>query len=149
MDLNNFAIQLIASFIACIGFSIMFQIKGLNILFAAIGGFLSWAAYLVAGVFSDNIYLCYLIAGLAISIYCEIMARVRHCPVTVFLVVAFIPLVPGALAYRTIIYFLERNLVSALVTCCEMLGMASCIALGVFLGSSIFNLKRIAYKKSK
>ena len=38
-------IQVIISFIASLGFGIVFDIKGKNLIFAALGGGLSWFCY--------------------------------------------------------------------------------------------------------
>ena len=37
------------------------------------------------------------------------MARVRHCPVTGYLLVALLPLVPGGGLYYTMDYLLNKN----------------------------------------
>ena len=41
------------------------------------------------------------------SVYSEVFARVKKCPVTVYLVPGLIPLVPGSGIYRTMQYFVS------------------------------------------
>ena len=46
----------------------------------------------------------FFIASLALTLYAEIMARVKKSPATVFLVSASIPLIPGGSLYTTMQY---------------------------------------------
>ena len=95
------AIQLIAALFGSLGFAMLFNIRGRKLYFAAIGGFLAWSAYLLTEFFSANPYICGFTASAVLTFYAECMARVYKTPVTLFLVSAAIPLIPGAALYRT------------------------------------------------
>ena len=43
----------------------------------------------------------YFIASMLLTVYAEILARKSHCPVTVFVATATIPLIPGGSLYNT------------------------------------------------
>ena len=86
-------IQLVVSFTGSLGFAALFNIHGKKLWFAALGGCLSWAVYL----------------AVAITLYAECMARIHKTPVTVFLVSATIPLIPGAALYRTMNWMLMKD----------------------------------------
>ncbi len=102
-------IQLMAALLGSLGFAILFNIRGKKVIFATIGGFLSWAAYLAAACIDVNPYFCGFIATVLTTLYAEIMARVLKTPVTVFLVSATIPLIPGASLYRAMNCLMHRN----------------------------------------
>lgn len=61
---------------------------------AAAGGMLSWVIYVACG-FLGNDLAQYLISTIIVSAYAEVMARVFKAPVTGFLTIGILPLVPG------------------------------------------------------
>ena len=77
--------------------------------FAALGGCLSWAVYLAVEFITPSPYVCGFWSTVAITLYAECMARIHKTPVTVFLVSATIPLIPGAALYRTMNWMLMKD----------------------------------------
>lgn len=102
-------IQLIAALLGSLGFAALFNIKGKKLIFAAVGGFFSWGAYLAAGWIDPDPYFCGFVATVLTTLYAEIMARIEKTPVTVFLVSATIPLIPGASLYRAMNCLMQKN----------------------------------------
>ena len=102
-------IQLLAALFGSLGFAMLFNIRGQKVIFAAFGGFLAWAVYLLMEKVTLNPYLCGFTASVMLTLYAECMARVHKTPVTVFLVSAAIPLFPGAPLYRTMNFLMHRN----------------------------------------
>lgn len=145
MSFSIVLLQLSATLIASFSFTIIFHIKGWNMLFAAIGGAAGWSVYLISSLFVPSLFLAYLAAGFFISIYCEALARIRRSPVTVFLVVSLIPLVPGADAYRIMERCIQGQYTAALESCARMFGIAGMIAMGIFIASSLIRLIPIMY----
>ena len=45
-------IQLLVSFTGSLGFAVLFNIHGKKLWFAALGGCLSWAVYLIVGIWT-------------------------------------------------------------------------------------------------
>lgn len=136
----NIIIQLISVTSASCVLSIAFHIHGINILLSGLGGGFGWLTYSLLAFFWPQELIRYLIAGFVISVYCEVMARVRKSPVTVFLVVGIIPLVPGGSAYHTMEYFVLRKIKLAAFTGLHTIGIAAAIAIGVFLASAAIRL---------
>ena len=102
-------IQLMAALLGSLGFAALFNIRGKKLIFATIGGFLSWATYLAAACIYANPYFCGFISTVLTTLYAEVMARMVKTPVTVFLVSATIPLIPGAALYRAMNCLMHRN----------------------------------------
>ncbi len=96
----NPILQLAAAWLGTLGFALLFNVRGEKLLFASLGGLLAWAVYLLAARFTPNHYLCGFCATVALTLYAELMAILKKSPVTVFLVSAAIPLIPGAALYR-------------------------------------------------
>lgn len=82
---------------------------GKKLWFAALGGCLSWAVYLAVEFITPSPYACGFWSTVAITLYAECMARIHKTPVTVFLVSATIPLIPGAALYRTMNWMLMKD----------------------------------------
>ena len=90
------AIQLFAALAGSFGFAALFNLHGKKLAFAALGGLLSWSVYLLLEHWNVDAYACAFAASVALTLYAELMARCHKSPVTVFLVTAAIPLIPGA-----------------------------------------------------
>lgn len=102
-------IQLLAALLGSLGFAALFNIRGKKLAFATFGGFFAWAVYLAVGEVTLNPYICGFVSSVALTLYAEIMARCQKTPVTVFLVSAAIPLIPGGALYRSMNYLMQRE----------------------------------------
>ena len=128
------------AFVACVGFSVLFNIHGLGILICAVGGALGWLVYLAAAPVFHSDLLQSFAAAVFISAYSEIMARIRKCPVTAYLLVAFFPLVPGGGIYYAMEHAINGETELFLDVLFHTLGLAGSLAVGVLLVSSLVRL---------
>ena len=94
-------IQLASATLGSLGFAALFNLRGKKLLLAALGGLIAWSVYLITERFTPNSYACAFAGSVVLTIYAEIMARTQRAPATVFLVIAAVPLIPGASLYRT------------------------------------------------
>ena len=96
METVTYFMPCVYAFLACIGFSLLFNIHGAaGMLICAGGGGLGWLCYLLTTPLVHSDIIQSFFAALVISAWSEGMARVRKCPVTSYLLVALFPLVPG------------------------------------------------------
>ena len=130
----QYILPCLCAFAGCIGFTLVFNIHGPGKLIAGCGGALGWLVYLLAG----ETILAGFLAAMAISLFSEVMARIRRCPVTGYLLVALLPLVPGGGIYYAMSYCLEGDNQQFLNALLETLGMAAALAVGVILASALF-----------
>ena len=135
-----YEMQNIATFIACAGFAILFNIHGFGIFICAFGGVLTWAAYSAAHHFGCDIYLCYFLATLVAALYAEIMARVRKYPAISYLVVAIFPLIPGAGIYYATNFLLQGDRNAFTQKSLQTIGIAGVIAVGILMVSTLVRL---------
>lgn len=129
--------QVIVSFIASLGFGIIFNIKGKNLIFAAIGGGLSWFCYLFFKESGMSDVLSFFSSSIIFSIYSEICARKLKTPVTTIIICALIPLVPGAGMYYTMYETITGNVDQAIQLGLNTCASAGSLALGVIFVSTI------------
>ena len=124
--------------VACVGFGLIFNIQGFGILITGIGGGLGWLVYLLVMDWQGNDIFAAFVAAMSIAVYSEVMARVRKCPVTGYLQIALLPLVPGAGVYRAMRYCVEGDTELFTATLLHTIGFAAALSVGAMLASSLF-----------
>ena len=130
--------QALAVFVGCYGFSILFNIHGKGMVLCVIGGAATWMIYLLCEELGLDVYTVNLYATIFAALYSEVMARVRRCPVTPYLVIAIFPLLPGAGVYYTMSLGLQGEMIEALRKGLETAGIAGSLAVGILLVSTVF-----------
>lgn len=125
------------SVFATLGFCVLFNIKGKNLLYASFGGGLGWFVYMLCLDMKLTTTTSMFIASLLIGFYSEVMARVQKAPVTIFVVCALIPLVPGGGMYYTMLESVKGNINNSLQLGLETITNAGALAVGIVLTSSI------------
>lgn len=128
------------SFVACVGFCFVFNIHGPGMLICGGGGALGWLIYLLTDFITSSVILRFLLAAIVITLYSEIMARIRRCPVTGYLVIALLPLVPGGGIYETMRFCVQGDTQQFLAALVSTFGVAGALALGTVLGSSVIRI---------
>ena len=123
---------------ACVGFGMIFNIQGTGILITGIGGGLGWLVYLLVMDWQEHDIFAAFVAAMSIAVYSEVMARVRKCPVTGYLQIALLPLVPGAGVYRAMSYCVEGDTELFTATLLHTIGFAAALSVGAMLASSLF-----------
>ena len=132
--------QALAVFVGCYGFAILFNIHGRGMALCALGGMATWMIYLLCQSLGLDVYTMNLYATLFAALYSEVMARVRRCPVTPYLVIALFPLLPGAGVYYTMSLGLQGEMLDALRKGLETAGIAGSLAVGILLVSTVFRV---------
>ena len=74
---SQYILPCLCAFAGCIAFTLVFNIHGPGKLIAGFGGALGWLVYLLGG----KTILAGFFAAAAISLFSEIMSRLRRCPV--------------------------------------------------------------------
>lgn len=127
----TYFLQILTGFLGSCGFAILYNIRGLRFVFAALGGLLSWSFFLALSLFIQNDILCYFIVAILISLYAEIMARRLKTPTTTFIMTSLIPLVPGSSLYYTMTNAFSGNFDGFLEKGLQTLGLAGALAAGI------------------
>ena len=138
--MTNFILSLIYAYIACIGFGFIFHIRGKLLFITPIGGVLLWAVYLALEGPVDSIVARSLIATMVAAIFSETIARIMKIPVTLFMIIAILPLVPGSGIYYTMLACTKSDWEAFSAKGLETIGVAGAIAVGMLLISSIFRM---------
>ena len=118
----------------------LFNIHGVGMLICAGGGGLGWLVYLLAAPLVHSDITQSFLAALVIAAWSELMARLRKCPVTSYLLVALFPLVPGGGIYYTMEHAMSGETSLFLGSLLHTLGLAGALAVGVLMVSSLARL---------
>lgn len=146
---HKLVIELIACFIGCYGFTIIFNIHGGKLL-CATGGILTWLCYRLVLQFGGNDIVAYFCATSVAALYSEIMARIRKFPALTYLVISAFPLIPGAGVYYTMNCVVKGDMNGFTAQGLHTIAIAGVMAVGILLISTIVRFATVhIYKRSK
>jgi uncharacterized membrane protein YjjB (DUF3815 family) len=138
----------ILSFLASLGFGIVFQISRENLLLAGLGGALIRIVYLIFMAFIPYRIVYVGLAAFCASVYAEIFASRKKMPATVLLYPAIVPLIPGDLFYYTMAGIVLSNQEMFEQNAGECLLALFGISIGFVLSSSILHyIRRIRIQR--
>lgn len=146
-QVTEIIIKLVFSTVSALGFSIMFYVRPKRLPLATLGGFMTYAVYLLLTFFVDSEFLCNMVASLCGGLYAELLARRTHVPVTVYTIPCVIPLVPGSVLYRTMSSLVQSHLDEALSYGLKTVTVALGIASGIVAGSVLAILCRSVIRR--
>lgn len=141
--------ECVASYIGGLGFTIVFNIYGHNAVWCGLGSMLTWLTFSTLQEIRLDGLACYFWASVLASIYAEILARKRKSPAISYLVISIFPLIPGAGVYYTMMHIVKSDMGSFLSKGIHTLAVASIIAVGILLGTTVirFIFKGINHRK--
>ncbi|MFZ2538439.1 MAG: threonine/serine exporter family protein [Oscillospiraceae bacterium] len=135
----NFLLSCLYSLLGGIGYTLVCNLRGRLLIISSIGGPIGLSVFYLCGLFGNDILQSFF-ATVVISIYSEIMSRLCKTPVTVFLIVGILPLVPGGGLYYTMEYCINGNIPMFIQEGLHTFFIAGAIAVGIILISSIVRL---------
>jgi uncharacterized membrane protein YjjB (DUF3815 family) len=122
------------------GFAFLFNLRGKDLPFAALGGAIGWAVSMPILAATGSQAFAYLVASMVIGIWGEVVAAIRTRPASVYIICAIIPLVPGAGMYYTMLEYVRGNNWNGLATGLATLLAAGSIAVGLAISSAVSRL---------
>ena len=134
--IQTYLLPVLFAFASSAAFAVIYNVRGQGILVCATGGALGWLVYLLSAPLLQSDIAQMFAAAVAISVYAEVMARIRKFPVTGYQMVAILPLVPGGGIYYTMEHAINGEIDAFLASFLHTLGLAGAIAVGVLLVSS-------------
>ena len=140
-------VQAIATFVACFGFVILFNVHDWGRILCALGSALTWIVYLLCIRAGHTVYSANFFSEVVAAFYSEAMGRWRKCPVTSYLVISSIPLLPGAGIYYTMSIGLSGAVQEALQKGLETAGIAGSLAVGILLVSTVFRVMNVRKRR--
>lgn len=106
--------SILSAFISTICFAILFHVQKKHLLICGTVGALGWYVYLLAENNHLSTILATFLASLLVTQISYILSKKLKTPVTVFLIVGIIPLVPGLMLYRTMYALMLSDYLAAI-----------------------------------
>lgn len=126
-------IQVITGCLGALGFSVLFNLRGIRLVTATLGGFLSWFLFVLLSKVIESDVVCYFLVAAAVSLFAEIMSRRLKTPTTTFITAALIPLIPGGSLYYTMASAFDGNMLLFLDKGIHTVKLAAALALGIII----------------
>ena len=145
----TFTTQCVLCFIACIGFTILFNIHDIGVFFCALGSSLVWAIYCLTVHFGGSEIMAYFLGAVFSSAFSEVMARIRKFPALTYLVISVLPLIPGAGVYYTMNYAVRGDMAQFASRGMYTAAIAGIIAVGILLVSTSVRLYHVNQARKK
>ena len=140
---SHWGIQLAAAFIGTVGFSVLFGAPRRFYVECGLTGMLGWAVYLlILSYNAGHVVMAVFCGALTVAVASSLLAVLRRCPATVFLICGIIPLVPGGGIFWTAYYMVDDQLRMAATTGFTALKVTIAIAAGIILAGSTASLIR-------
>ncbi|MDD3367833.1 MAG: threonine/serine exporter family protein [Lachnospiraceae bacterium] len=140
-------LKMIGAFLATAALSVVFEAPRKYILHAGIAGAMSWGIYLAVMEWKSNAVIATFVATAILTLISHTMAVICKAPVTMFLIPAVIPLVPGAGMYRVAYSLLYENGPAAAMYGYQTLQLAGAIAFGIFFIDVLFRNRQLLHRK--
>ncbi len=142
-------IQTCMGILGAAGFAVLFHVRVNKLWACALGGGLSWVAYLmVLNRYGDKA-LALLASTVTVVLLAEILARVLKTPATILLVPMLIPLIPGGDLYYTTSYLVRGMAEECAQSLNLLMREAGAIAFGIILVTCFVQLSQHLYQRLK
>lgn len=130
-------IQLAVSFVATLGFAIVFFTPKAELVYCGLTGALGWGIYYCMLAADIHFAVACMVATTCLTILARAFAVLRKNPATIYLLTGIFPLVPGAGIYYTAYYLFmgDQSMFSAKGL--ETFETAGAIVFGIIFGFSI------------
>lgn len=140
-------IHAIASFIASFCFCFLFSVPRKNTYLSGLCGSVAWTIL----IFFQNIGINYIFAtlagALAVGLLADLFAVLQKTPVTCFIVIGIIPLVPGFKVYKTMLFFVTDRLEQGVSEGVQAAFIAIAISVGLIISASATRLIKSLKRK--
>lgn len=140
-------IQVLTGMLGSFGFSVLYNVRGARLIWATLGGGLSYSLYLLLAPVFPSEMLRYFLSAAFVAFYAEILARALRTPATTFLIPSIIPHIPGGALYRTMQLALNRQWSACLSQAVYTLSLALGLALGIIAVLSAFGVMQVVLNR--
>lgn len=134
-----------------LGFAFVLNLPRRTILPASLTGMLGFLIYVLLNRYAgQSLIFSYFFATVAVTIVCEMLARLLRLPSTIFLLSSLVPLVPGYNFYCAMLALVEDNGAQAAASGMEAIQIVAAIAVGAAVTSVCFRaLARRSFARTR
>ncbi|MFU0789341.1 threonine/serine exporter family protein [Cerasibacillus sp. JNUCC 74] len=123
--------QLITSFIAALGFGIIFNAPKNTLVQCGMVGMFGWIVYYILTDQGMDVVPATIFGSMLVAVLSQLCAKLYKTPIIIFNVSGIIPLVPGGMAYDAMRKFVENDYYNAVQLSAKVMLLAGGIAIGL------------------
>lgn len=123
--------QLITSFIAALGFGIIFNAPRNTLVQCGMVGMFGWIVYYILADQGMDVVPATIFGSMLVAVLSQLSAKLYKTPIIIFNVSGIIPLVPGGMAYDAMRKFVENDYYHAVQLSAKVMLLAGGIAIGL------------------
>lgn len=144
-------IQAVLSFLAAMGFGIIFNAPRKMLFYCGFVGMTGWLVYSSFSSLTGDPVQSSFLGAFAVALVAHIFARLFRTPMIIFSVAGIIPLVPGGMAYNAMRHIVENDYITAISFASRAFMVSGAIAMGLVFAEVIIQLmfRSIAKEKKK
>lgn len=143
----NILISCFFAFIGCFFVAILYQTEKRLLIPTGFAGFLCYGVYALTLHFFSSAPLSTFAGAVAAAFFAEMMAQRLKAPATSLIIMGIFPIVPGAMAYDTVVALISGKYKDAGAGAVLTLALAACLAFGILFVTSIFRKMRFLFNR--
>ncbi len=141
--------SVLTSFLATLGFAVMFNTPRRHLFTASANGAMGWALYTQITLLGGSTIFATFVGAMTLGLAGELLANYFRKPATVFIIPAIIPFVPGYGIFYTMESIMGQNYAEAVSKGSESFLIAVAIASGLIVSSTTGKFIRTYTNKRK
>lgn len=131
---------LVLSLISATAWCILFNVPIRTILAGGLAGVIGWMIFSFLPMLGAEVILSTLVSASIVSLLSQLLSILLRVPSTNFSVAGIIPLVPGSLAYKSMLAFVNNDYVGGITLATQTMMVAGAIASGLIFGISFLTI---------
>ncbi|MGN7471448.1 threonine/serine exporter family protein [Brevibacillus sp. SAFN-007a] len=128
------------SFVSSMAWCVLFNVPVRTILAGGLAGMVGFCVYSLLPLWGAQVLLSTFVSAAIVSLLSQFFSILLRVPSTNFSVAGIIPLVPGSLAYKSMLAFVNNNYVEGITLATKTMMVAGAIASGLIFGISVVTI---------
>ncbi|WP_429843949.1 threonine/serine exporter family protein [Brevibacillus sp. FIR094] len=128
------------SFASSVAWCVLFNVPVRTIVAGGLAGVVGFLVYSILPIYGAEVLLSTFVSAAAVSLLSQLLSIILRVPSTNFSVAGIIPLVPGSLAYKAMLAFVNNDYVGGITLATKTLMVAGAIASGLIFGISVLTI---------
>lgn len=145
MLLKGLALSLFSSMAWCV----LFNVPVRTIFAGGVAGMVGYIVYSFLPLLNAEVLLSTFVSAAIVSLLSQVMSIFLRVPSTNFSVAGIIPLVPGSLAYKAMLAFVNNDYFGGITLVTKTMMVAGAIASGLIFGISVVTIVKGARHAGK
>jgi uncharacterized membrane protein YjjB (DUF3815 family) len=137
------------SLLSTVAWCLLFNVPVRTLIPGGLVGMTGWLVFYLMPLLGAELTFSTFLAAMVVSLLSQVLSIHLRVPSTNFSVAGIIPLVPGSIAYKSMLAFVNGDYLNGITLATQTSMVAGAIASGLILGISIFTLWKGAQNARK